>query len=705
MIGIILAGSATALEITAPSDQKVFSDDNTLTYELEIPDGHENVTVEIYSDHDSEIREYKNEENSSEWSSGTITDDYEMGEDGVYEINASAVDQDENEDSTEVIDFFYDTEAPEFALDDSSPYPIATRKDITSIEAVFTDDTSGIKEATIELYGSDDVDEDFIGEETASFDVGENEAGVSIDPVDYRDDEDLEQGNYEVECSAEDHANQSLDGECGWEFTVDAEYQGPTSMDFDPSPGTIEVDTGTNDIEASVNTTGDELTQKDYTCMVDGEEVDNGSLDLHEQNEDTEVTFTCEIPAEYSGENFEFLVELTDQSNGFAATNEVEYGFDAYPPEIDVLSPADDATTFNDDFVMEYEASDDVSGVDDVEYFLGDDPGEGEANSLPDTEGNFEIDTAGMSAGPHTLSIRAVDEVERWSDIETFGFDYAPDEQPQLEIEIENNFEAEAEDTTVMDVDLTNTGDVVVPSGHIDLSDYSDGASYDSISPGDSSTFGISISPTSEDLGEQTIIIDPNSVDASKETTILVTADEESRNVIDTKLDSYYNTYQNMSDDIEDLNTRLNENRSSRINSSFEEFESSVQEAQEAVEDGEYYRASEILDNVEENMENAQQTVSDVEEEQRVENRNRYLIIIFGVLILIGLGAWYVNKSEKYEFDFYRIKLPFIMLKNNPREIPKNVESRLERVKNSSEPADRQTKDTEETQKSEEEKA
>jgi len=421
-------------------------------------------------------------------------------------------------------------------------------------------------------------------------------------------------------------------------------------LKLDPSEGLHEVEFGDDfTIEASFEATEDHSSDITAYCFVNGNEEDD--ISLGELDDGDSESFECDVDDGYFDREVDFEVELQDDADHFWVSDSYIYELDASPPVVDVFeTTVQGIDVFNDDFEVEYLVSGDAGEVDQVEYYAGSDPGEGEGITYSDASGEFMVDTGldDIEEGSNELMLRGMDSFERWGSSESLEFDYYPDKSPELDMSMDEELEVTEGETEDLQVDLSNTGDLLVESGELQASEMADSAEYSDIMPGESQEVELSFS--SQDLGPHSVDIEASTVDVSQTVSVNVLADESTRNEIDNDFESIQESYQDLSEQVEDTRPGLSEEREDRLDSDFSEFDDSFRELEEAIASEEYYRADEILEGMDARQQSAMETFETVEEEQNVADRNR-LIILFSMLLLggLGTGAVYVAYNDEYE--------------------------------------------------------
>jgi len=603
------------------SEPEIVVEDNSAT----------NITLEI-----GNVEDYTVDTSSNEAVFSSI--DIGSSDYGTYEIIAytNGNDSDTISRSNVVLDggspeASFDTPGDDTFISDDNP----------DIEASFEDTVSGLTRASIRFDASgDDVNE------SNTFTASTDEESLEIDFSD-NDYDSLDDGSYTVDYEAFDEAGNSVDS--SWSFTVDTSYDGPEDFSFDPSPGIINVDEDDREVDVTVDEDYDDDTGIDVECRVDGDEEDSTSIDADGSDGDE---FTCDIPDDFDGQMFDLELYLEDQAGNSYTSDEVEFGFDDSPAFIDNLESVSDVSTFNEDFKVDYSASDDVSDIQTVEYYIDDDPGVDEGTQFTEASKEVSIDTSDLDEGEHTLYIRAEDDFGKWGSSTSLDFDFYPDEEPEGSIDVVEELNVTTGSRTDLEVEVSNTGVILLPGGEVTVSDFGGNASYDTVSPDESSTVGIELEPKEDDLGEHTLDVSVESVEASKTVDVLVKANNSLQDNLESELDSYEEDYEELSSEIEDLRSQLSEARTERIDESFSSFESGIEDARSAEENSEYYEVSEVIQDLDSQMQSVRDTMETVEEEQNVADRNKIIGAVLGLFVLfVGGGAVYVVQSDEYELD------------------------------------------------------
>ena len=587
---------------------------------------------------------YSSDENSDDWGEDEVTDSYSPDDSGEYDITATARGGDEIDDSEASFEgFIFDIDNPDFEL----VYPddgqfIDTES--PTLEVDFEDQLSGLANASI------DFDEETVYLEDS--DVGDSTSTLTLD-IDTGG-----EGDFSFDVWAEDRAGNSFESDPETiSFSVDTTSPDPDSYSLDPSEGLYDVEFGDDfGIEIEVEPSQDHESRIEAVCYVNGDEEDSDGTNSFSEGD--EVFFDCDIPDDYMDQTVDFEFDLVDEAGNSWSSDTYFYELDASDPVVEVFEPLVNVSVFNDDFDMEFLAVDDVAGVDSVEYHFDSDTDEGDGFSVDEDDSEFTVDTSEIdSEGDTTVYLRAKDNLDKWGSSESFEFDYLPDANPELSMTADESVEVTSGETVDFEIVLENTGDIVVSEGEVTGSEsFIESGEYGEMVPGDSETVVLQISPEN-DLGESNVTFEASTADASVEVELLVRADDEQQEEIESEVEQISNEYSDLESRFEDMRNSFNEDRESRVDSEVEEFEASFDEAQQAIEEGRYYEADQILEGLASSLQSAESTFEEVKDEHETAMRNRYIIAgLFFLLLLAGGGAGFVLYSDGNELDIDSLK-------------------------------------------------
>ena len=535
-----------------------------------------------------------------------------------------------------------DISGPSITLEQPSG---ATNDEDQTIEVGATDDVSGVENISMTVLDDNDDEVDSNTCDSSTCDL---------------DNLGLDDGEYTVEASSYDTIGNE-NSENSLSFTVDTEYDGDSDPDFWVEKDGDEINDDYFDFEDDVELVadfGDADSESDTTvsCIIEGEEIDTFTVSEGDDDPDESDT-TCDIDydedEDYYDTNAEIYLEMEDEAGNTEESDTQELGFDASTPTISEFESSSGVSIFNEDFEMSYEAFDSVSGIDYLDYSVAD----GEESQLDEESGNFMVDTSGLERGSFEVQAQAVDNSGKVSDERSFEFEFYPDEVPELELEGDSELNVTSGSESTLELELSNTGRLLVPEGEINGSeDFVESASYGDVAPRESETVDVTFSPENG-LGEYSVTLEASTVDASHTVDVLVRADSSEQDEIDAQIQSYREDLDDLSSRVESLRPSLSQERSDRIDSDYEEFESQVTEAEQAVEEGRYYEADEILGNLNTSRQSAESTFDTVKTEHETAMRNRYIIAgLFFVLLLTGGGAGFILYSDDYEVDIDSLK-------------------------------------------------
>lgn len=431
-------------------------------------------------------------------------------------------------------------------------------------------------------------------------------------------------------------------------FTLDTSYDGDDNPSFsveDESEGVVFFD---DDKDLTVDFgDADSTSDTTVTCYVEDEDVDSFTVSSGDDDPDEDDT-TCEIPhdddADYYGSSAEIYLEMEDEAGNTAESDSETVGFDVNPPSVTGLELPSNAELYNSDFDVEFSAFDSASDVEEVEYYFDEDTDRGEGNSIDysSDEDTYTIDTSNLNAGDHTLYVRAQDQVSRWSSAESVDFSFDPNAVPEISLSVPENVSVTAGQQGSFDVTVENTGDIHISSIEVSGSAgdvFSDSQSISNLEPGDSITATLNVDTDSSHIGMHTLEISSDSPSRTEEINLVVEANSEQQDQIDSDLSEYQSTLQELESNVTSLKQQVSENNRQRLDSNFSEFKQKVEDAQSAVESGDYYKAESILEGIEEDRSAAESSYETVKQEY--ENSQFWMLIFLGLggLVVLGGGA------------------------------------------------------------------
>ncbi len=622
----LLVGAAVALEWVDPEDEGVISDAMAEEYPLTVNSDSGPVAFSYREDSDDEWGELYDfeSEDDNDW-----VYDWDLSDagTGTYELRANET---ESEEDWEIIEVTVDNNNPELSLERPDEF---TNDDEPEIEVEATDETSNIENITVSI---EDGDGDEIDEKDC-IDADSDSETCTIELGDGLDD-----GEYTIEATAFDEGYNS-DSET-WEFTVDTTIDFEVDPSFTPSPGIHKWEDGDSlTIEIADNS-------EDEGVNLECQDEDGDTIDSVEGITDT--TTSCEIDDDYTDQEVNLTVEVCDMAGNCEEEGFFEFVFDASPPT--VVSLEMPSGLVNDNFPVEFDAFD-ASGLDELEYFYNDDgldTGDGAPVEINDTTDEFTASVAGLDAGEHTLYVRFRDNAGWWSEAETSEFTYDPDADPDLSFSTPENVSVEAGESTTFSVTVENTGDVFIPGTDISASAdelFSDTYTIDELRPGNSTTAMFTVPTDEADVGGYDLVISAGDL-VSEETTLAVRATGDQEERLESDLSGYEDRFELLEQNITRLEGVLSGERMERLESETSDFRNRIDGARDAKEDGEYYKISDYLENIEEDYQKASDALEDIEREHRIDRRNTFLMVGGGLTLLViaGVGG-FLYRSEDYD--------------------------------------------------------
>jgi hypothetical protein len=631
-IGILLIlttltiGSVAGLSWESPKDGDDFKD--TITLNVSAPDSS---SITFYYD-DGSVTEIGSDSSSGEF----YSTDWDSSNAGTGNFDLIAGNGSQNDTISVTADFAKPN------VDSFSP----SEDDFTN------EDSLEVSYSASDEHTS--VDSEYIRVEDSD---GDQVNDADSDNVDV---DDLSNGEtytveYEVRDSVGNWNNDS------WDFTVDTEYDGDSNPSFsveDESGGVVLFD---EDKDLTVDFgDADSTSDTTVTCYVGGEDVGDFTVDANEDNPDESDT-TCSIDdddnEDYYDTSAEIYLEMQDEAGNTEESDSETVAFDVNAPSVTGLEIPTDADLYNADFDVEFSAYDSASDIEEVEYYFESDTDYGEGTEIDyssDTE-SYEIDTSSLSAGDHTLYVRAQDEADRWSSARSVDFTFDPEAVPEISVDVPESVSVTAGQRKSFEVTIENTGDLFI--SNIELSGsaegvFSDTESISDLEPGDSITASLRVDTESGNIGEHTIQVSTDNPSMNEEISLVVEANSDQRSRIDSDISEYQTMLQEMEANVTDLQQKVSESKKERLNSNFSSFKQKVEDAQSAIDSGDYYEAEAILEGVDEDYSAAESTYEAVEKEYK--NNQFWMLILLGLggFIVLGGGAiGALSYTDEFEFD------------------------------------------------------
>ena len=412
------------------------------------------------------------------------------------------------------------------------------------------------------------------------------------------------------------------------------------------------------DIDVTVDD-GDDNENSDIqvTCY-DGNDDQIDQTDF-QYVDDSDYTFTCELQGDdYAGTTTDLYVEACDEAGNCESSDTRTYSFDTGNPFVGSFETSESYTVFNGDFNVSYDAGDDASGVEEMEYFFDDTTNPGEGNTVDiDSDGQFTVDTSTLSRGQHTVYFRVRDGVDRWSDIASFGFEFYPNERPEVGIDVPSGFNITAGQSGSLQATIENTGRLFVESVEVSTSgtDFvSGGQNLTNLASGDSVPVNLELDPDTSDIGEHKLVVETDQPSASTEVNLLVEANPDQQENVESMLSNYSSRLEDLESNISGLRgSGLSEDLNRSLQSNTSDFVQSVRDAESFVERGEYYRALTELEGVSEKYEEAKNSYQKVKEQHKLNRRNQLLKMAgVAVVFLVVVAGVYVAREEEFDLDF-----------------------------------------------------
>lgn len=638
---LLLAGNAAALTWSNPSsDNQNFDEDITLkvnngssgsgevTFQYKGPDSSEfeiHDTVTLDSDHNA----------STSFDVGNLNSNF-----GEYEFRANY--SGTTEDITGIT---LDGEKPDVSSLTPSDDGYTNEGDDLDVSFSSSDSHTSVAHENITIFSQDESDTD------------NDLTGLS-----------LSDDSYDVNYYVRDDVGNWNNG--SWSFTVDTSYDGDSSPSF-PQDNIQELGSDEQlDLEVELDEE-DEGTDITVTCYdSEDDEIDSVTKAVDSDN----TVFNCEVDGDdYSDTSQNVWVEMCDEAGNCVDTEgeEENFIFDGSGPMLS--DPGIPGNVVNSDFDVEFSAYD-ISGIQSLEYFYDDSSvleGEGNSIDISNDTGEFEASVSNLNSGPHTVYFRVQDSVGKWSGTKSLGFDYRPNAEPEVGFDFPD-VNVTAGDSKSFDVDVENTGNIFIEQLNVTASAgdfYSQTTAVEELAPNESRTVAFTVKPQEENIGAYDLKVSTSTPETSASSRLRVKTTEEQRGELDQKFEKFSQRLEALEANISQLESSgLSEDRKQRLESNISEFRERVENAEDAVNTGDYFKAASELEDIKEEYSQASDALEDIRQEHRDAKRSFYLKIGAGILVLLlllgaGVGV-FVYRSEDHqiplELDGFRDKLESI---------------------------------------------
>ncbi|MFB6175255.1 MAG: hypothetical protein ABEJ87_04730, partial [Candidatus Nanohalobium sp.] len=534
-----------------------------------------------------------------------------------------------------------DTDAPSVSVSPSDGALISDSSPEISFDA--SDQTSSVKTST-ESIRVTDSDGDVVDQA--------DDSSVSLSGLTHRE-------TYTVSYSVSDSVGNWNNGST--QFTVDTSYDGDTSPEIAEGhkPGVYRI--GPSDesfkIPITLQPSGEDSAISVKCLFNNGErEFDSDAKFVT----DTKTDFICELDPYARGEmQFDVSLKLVDAAGNSVPKQVGNYYFDIAPPTLGNLSTV--VGVFNSDFQVKYDAYDtkDVEGlnVSKIHYQIDDSELDLERGvNVSEVDGEFRVNTSGLSAGEHTVYAWAVDEAGRTSSQRSLDFNFMPSASPKVSIGVDKELDVTAGDSRTVRVNVSNTGQLYIGGMQLNLrSDIANSSrSLDGLKPGERAKSIFSIDTVPGDLGVHKVDLSTESPDTSRTVRLVVEANKEQRKNISSKYSKYIGLYKALKDNVTGLkDSGLSSSREKRLDSNTSGFFSDMKAAKRAKEDGALYKVDSSLENISSDYSSAYASFRQVKKEHQKAQWNQTVGLFLLVFVALGgSGLAYVTYfSDEYYLD------------------------------------------------------
>jgi hypothetical protein len=268
------------------------------------------------------------------------------------------------------------------------------------------------------------------------------------------------------------------------------------------------------------------------------------------------------------------------------------------------------------------------------------------------------VDVSDLDSGEKTLYVRARDNAGRWSSKKSMDFNYYPDATPEISLTIPNKIRVIAGNTQSFDVKVENTGELLVKTVNISAESkvVSGTEEIPDIYPSESINVSFDIETQKKHIGVQAVTVKSDYPSASKSFNVRVEANENQQANIDSKLSEYKTKLENLRQNAEEQKPGIDTDLYNRFQSNFSDFEAKISSAEKAVNNNQYYKAQDTLENIDESYNSAQSSFDNVVKiDQERDQRNMIMMALLGIIILGGGAGGFLLYSDEYALNLERI--------------------------------------------------
>lgn len=469
----------------------------------------------------------------------------------------------------------------------------------------------------------------------------------------YTPDSELDNGEYKVELAAYD--NEGHKAKRNWSFVVDTKS---------PTIGKISVEDGgifSKSIPLHLEAT-DKGSKVERTVVKIGrmtETIYNSTFNGHLAIIDADIN----VSGIRSGSRT-MNIHLYDHAGNKASLSR-EVIVDNHPPEMREVRLFPNPTNVAPR--LKVRASDNNTEVEEAEYFLGEDPGQGKGISVPISSKSSalklfstSINTSRLSNGSQKLYVRAKDTSQQWSQTRNIELKYNPGLTSGLQFSSPDSVYVEQGERKDFDTHVTNVGKVpaeVTLSVKSKVDTVLD-VKNKGIGGGDTRVYPVLLVPEKMQIGNYSLRLtaDSRSSTIRKNLTVVVRANEETQKNIREKIEKLSVEYQKVRNRTSDWLYSFEEERSERINKSVIEVRRTISSAQEKIELGNYRYAAEELPRLTQEINNTKKNLKSGIDKYYDSLALEIFLIVVAVVITAGVAffyrAWFLEEGFEGKFEY-----------------------------------------------------
>jgi len=221
------------------------------------------------------------------------------------------------------------------------------------------------------------------------------------------------------------------------------------------------------------------------------------------------------------------------------------------------------------------------------------------------------------------------------TNVESFDFEYYPDAEADIQLGVPSSLEVTSGSSKSFTLSIENGAPFFLNGVEVT----GNGAVWDGVKTasdlesGDSVEKTITVDASNLDVGVYNLTLETANYDSSSTVEVVVRATDSQKQSIEQTLSEWESKKSSLEENISSIGTL------ETSNANVTGFTQKVSDARTAVDNGEYYKAKSILENINSSFSQASDTYSVKLDEHKKNKRNQLFMILFGGVAILGIGA------------------------------------------------------------------